>query len=99
MMLKLAYQIGFELALQEALRKIAGIPGAGFAIPKAEIAKVLGKAAPAPAAAKPSLWDSVKSFFSPESAPETMKTLTYVNLPRVGARNLPNRSYRRRTGL
>ena len=98
MMLKLAYQIGFELALQEALRKIAGIPGAGFAIPKADILKALAKPKATPAAA-PGIWDSIKSWFSPESAPETMKTITHVNMPRVGAGNLPNRSYRRRTGL
>jgi hypothetical protein len=96
MMLKLAYQIGFELALQEELYKIAGIPGAGFAIPKADIIKALAKPKAAPAAA-PGVWDSIKSWFSSGPAPETMKTITHVNMPRVEARNIPRSSYRGRT--
>lgn len=96
-MLKFAYQLGFELALQEELQKAAGIPGAGFAIPKAEIAKALAKPKPVPTA-QPGLWDTIKGWFSSSPAPQQMKTITHVNLPKSGAGGMPSRSYRGGTG-
>lgn len=69
-MLKLAYRLGFEFALQEALQKTAG-PGS-FAIPKAEIAKALRPAAKAAPAAQPGIWDKIKGLFNPTEVSNTV---------------------------
>jgi hypothetical protein len=95
-MLKFAYRLGFELALQEELQKIAGIPGEAFKIAPEAISKALAPRAAAPVA-EPGIWQKIRGFLG-FNAPAPGSAAEFMNRSATSPDPLKSRAYLARRG-